>query len=125
MEPLKCIRIFADPVQISECRKKIKEKNAAFARLSSVLALAGNEVRLKMLYLMEEEGELCPCDIADILEMTVPAISQHLRKLKDKGIIKSRKSGNTIYYSLEKKDLNVLKPFFKYVNRLPEKESKA
>jgi DNA-binding transcriptional ArsR family regulator len=38
----------------------------SFTHLSDILALAGNEVRLKILYLLEEEKELCPCDLADI-----------------------------------------------------------
>ncbi|MFD2100850.1 MULTISPECIES: ArsR family transcriptional regulator [Flavobacteriaceae] len=35
-----------------------------------MLALAGNETRLKILFWLNEEGELCPCDFADILEMS-------------------------------------------------------
>ena len=61
--------------------------------MSNVLALAGNDVRLKILYLMAEEKELCPCDMSDILGMTIPAVSQHLRKLKDGNIIEARKVG--------------------------------
>ncbi|MBK9939143.1 MAG: ArsR family transcriptional regulator, partial [Chitinophagaceae bacterium] len=35
-----------------------------------------------MIYLLEEEKELCPCDLSDILGMSIPAVSQHLRKLR-------------------------------------------
>jgi ArsR family transcriptional regulator, lead/cadmium/zinc/bismuth-responsive transcriptional repressor len=117
MEPNKCIRAFADQSQISECKKKIKANSSSFSQLSKVLELAGNEVRLKILYLLEEEDELCPCDISDILGMSIPAVSQHLRKLKDGNIIESRRDGQTIYYSLKEEHLKVLKPFFKYINQ--------
>ena len=117
MEPTKCIRVFADQAQISECKKKIKANALSFSQLSKVLELAGNEVRLKILYLLEEENELCPCDISDILGMSIPAVSQHLRKLKDGNIIESRREGQTIYYSLKEEHLKVLKPFFKYINQ--------
>ena len=117
MEPNKCIRAFADQAQISECKKKIKANSSSFSQLSKVLELAGNEVRLKILYLLEEENELCPCDISDILGMSIPAVSQHLRKLKDGNIIESRRDGQTIYYSLKEEHLKVLKPFFKYINQ--------
>jgi DNA-binding transcriptional ArsR family regulator len=117
MEPIKCIRAFADKVQISECKNRLKGSAPAFSRLSKVLELAGNEVRLKILYLLEEENELCPCDLSDILNMSIPAVSQHLRKLKDGNIIESRRDGQTIYYSLKEEHLKVLKPFFKYINR--------
>ena len=111
-----CIRLFADQEQIKNCRIMLKVAQKSFSRLSFILALAGNEMRLKILYLLEEEKELCPCDLADILSMTVPAVSQHLRKLKDGNIVETRKEGQTIYYSLTKENLKILKPFFKHIN---------
>ncbi|WP_158826923.1 ArsR/SmtB family transcription factor [Mucilaginibacter lacusdianchii] len=95
-----CSRIFADVGQIENCRTIIQNNQTTFTELSRMLALAGNEVRLKILYLLYKEQELCPCDLSDILEMTIPAVSQHLRKLKDGNIVKIRKSGQTIFYSL-------------------------
>jgi DNA-binding transcriptional ArsR family regulator len=90
----------------------------SFSQLGNILALAGNEVRLKILYLLEEESELCPCDMSDILGMSVPAISQHLRKLKDGNIIEARKVGQTIFYSLKSENLKILRPFFKTINQM-------
>ncbi|MBI2279821.1 MAG: helix-turn-helix transcriptional regulator [Bacteroidetes bacterium] len=110
-----CSRIFANKTQINGCKKKLQTNSTAFQQLSSLLALAGNEVRLKILFLLEEEHELCPCDIADILEMSIPAISQHLRKMKDGNVLQTRRSGQTIYYSLKTEHLNLLQPLFKIV----------
>jgi DNA-binding transcriptional ArsR family regulator len=112
-----CIRVYADMAQIKECRDKILENEKHFEELAKTLSLAGNSVRLKILYLLEEENELCPCDLADILRMTVPAISQHLRKLKDANIVESRRVGQTIFYSLSNENLKILKPFFKHINQ--------
>ncbi len=117
MEKFNCIRVFADEVQIRECRNKVKIVSPALLDLAKVLDLASNEVRLKILYLLEEEGELCPCDMSDILGVSIPAVSQHLRKLKDGNVIQSRRDGQTIYYSLRINHLKVLKPFFKYINQ--------
>lgn len=116
-----CIRLFADRGQIKNCRAVLKTAKKSFGHLSDILALAGNEVRLKILYLLEEEKELCPCDLADILGMTVPAVSQHLRKLKDGNIVETRKEAQTIYYSLTKENLKILKPFFKHINERIQK----
>ncbi|HET7118042.1 MAG TPA: metalloregulator ArsR/SmtB family transcription factor [Hanamia sp.] len=116
-----CIRLYADPVQIKSCKDKLKNATNAFNTMSSVLSLAGNEVRLKILYLLEEEKELCPCDLSDILGMSIPAISQHLRKMKDGGIIQFRKEGQTIYYSLKPEHLKMHRSLFKYVNQLNAK----
>jgi DNA-binding transcriptional ArsR family regulator len=117
METTKCIRLYADKVQIAECKKKLKSNTVSFSQLSKILELAGNEVRLKILYLLEEEDHLCPCDISEILGMSIPAVSQHLRKLKDGNVIEARRDGQTIYYSLKEKNLKILKPFFKYINQ--------
>lgn len=117
MENNTCIRQYADHVQINACKNKLRIAQKSFASLSNILALAGNEVRLKIIYLLEEEGQLCPCDLSDILGMTIPAVSQHLRKLKDGGIVQTRKEGQTIYYSLTQDNLKILKPFFKHINQ--------
>ncbi|NIG55767.1 metalloregulator ArsR/SmtB family transcription factor [Chitinophaga sp. Cy-1792] len=113
-----CIREQANPAQIRDCRQKIAAGEAAFAQLSGILALAGNEVRLKILYLLEEEKELCPCDLSDILGMSIPAISQHLRKMKDGHIVQTRKAGQTIFYSVKPEHLKLLRPFFKLIDQL-------
>jgi DNA-binding transcriptional ArsR family regulator len=112
-----CIRVYADQRQIDNCREKLQENAFTFSRLSKVLNLAGNEVRLKILYLLEEEQELCPCDLSDMLNMSIPAVSQHLRKLKDGQIIDSKRVAQTIFYFLKKEHLKILKPFFKYINQ--------
>ena len=68
--------------------------------LAGLLGIAANIQRLKILYLLHAHKEICVCDIAEILEITDSAISQHLRKLKDKNLVKSRRKGQTIFYSL-------------------------
>lgn len=118
-----CSRIFADKVQIDNCKETLQTNEKAFSQLGNLLALAGNEVRLKILFLLEKENELCPCDLSDILEMSIPAISQHLRKMKDGNLLQTRRSGQTIYYSLKAEQLALLRPFFKHiVNEKSKKE---
>jgi DNA-binding transcriptional ArsR family regulator len=107
-----CTRNEADKKQISRCRETIENSSNSFKVISKVLSLAGSEVRLKILFLLNIENELCPCDIADILEMSVPAVSQHIRKMKDAGIIISRRDGQTLYYSLVKNEDNILNGIF-------------
>lgn len=110
-----CIRVLADVNQIKQCRDKIKQVNESIDVLGNALALAGNNVRLKILYLLQEEGQLCPCDLSDILGMAVSAISQHLRKLKDGKLVESKKTGQTIFYSVNRDYSEVLKPIFKLI----------
>jgi len=120
IEEITCIRALADHDQIRACRKKIRDAELSFSLLAQVLSLAGNEVRLKILFLLEEEGELCPCDLSDILGMTVPAVSQHLRKLKDAKVVQTRKDGQTIYYSLKTEHLEIIRPLFAHLSSHPD-----
>lgn len=100
MKKEQCIRIKADVKQINSCKEIIKEFESSFDLISSSLSLAGNNVRLKILFLLSKERELCVCDLSDILSMKISAISQHLRKLKDRDIIKPKRKAQTIFYSL-------------------------
>ena len=100
MEKHSCIRVWADVNQIMECKEDVVRIEDQVKSIAKVLDLAGNEVRLKILFLLHKEEEMCPCDLSDVLNMKVPAISQHLRKLKDGGIITDKKVGQTIFYSI-------------------------
>jgi DNA-binding transcriptional ArsR family regulator len=110
-----CIRVYADVEQINQCKKELEQVDGAVSQIAKVLDLAGNEVRLKILYLLEKESKMCPCDLSDILSMTVPAISQHLRKLKDAGLVESNKVGQTIFYSIKEANDLILDPILKLV----------
>lgn len=110
MKSTACIRVFADTDHIQHCQTRLAHVEPAIQSLASVLALAGNEVRLQILFLLVEEQQLCVCDIADVLQMTVSAVSQHLRKLKDGGVLHAHKVGQTVFYALSDRHLPVLQP---------------
>ncbi len=105
-----CIRVLADVNQLKACKEDIERVGPKIADVARVLNLAGNEVRLKMLFLIYNEGEMCPCDLSDVLDMSVPAVSQHLRKMKDGGLIKDNKVGQTIFYRVVEENIGVLLP---------------
>jgi ArsR family transcriptional regulator, lead/cadmium/zinc/bismuth-responsive transcriptional repressor len=107
-----CVRANADQQQITRCSSRLKELNHSFERLSGMIELAGNQTRMKILFLLFEEDRLCVCDLSDALGISVSAASQHLRKLKDRRLIFSRKEAQTIYYELTPGFENLMKPFF-------------
>lgn len=117
-EGTRCIRVFADVNQINACKDILKEMEAQIADLATAMNLAGNEVRLKILYLISKEERLCVCDLSDILGMNIAAVSQHLRKLKDGRLLENEKVGQTIFYSLNKVKIDVLKPLFKQIEKV-------
>lgn len=115
MENITCIRQFADTTQINRCKDKVTNLNGSFTQVANGLEMAGNTIRLKILFLLFDESRLCVCDLSDILGVTVSAVSQHLRKMKDRNLIYSVKEGQTIYYALMPEYAIILKPFFKII----------
>jgi ArsR family transcriptional regulator, lead/cadmium/zinc/bismuth-responsive transcriptional repressor len=75
----------------------LDEKLAKRARL---LALAGDETRIRILCFMFEYGEACVSDIAESLGVHINTISHHLRIMKDNGFFTSERTGTTICYKL-------------------------
>lgn len=72
--------------------------------LVTIFKALSDETRLRVIKLLEQ-GELCVCDITAALDMVQPKVSFHLSALKEAGLIKDRKQGKWIHYSLNEKDL--------------------
>ncbi|MDE1206306.1 ArsR/SmtB family transcription factor [Tenacibaculum larymnensis] len=117
MENNSCIRQQADLEQINRCKETVSELNESFDYLANGLSLVGNSVRLKILYLLFEEKRLCVCDLSDILEMNISAISQHLRKMKDRNLLETERDAQTIFYSLTPEYSTLLNPFFEILDK--------
>ena len=115
-----CIRIEADIEQINKCKLLLEEQSQKIESMTSVLNLVGNTVRFNILYLLQQEGRLCVCDLSDILGISISAVSQHLRKLKDRQIIYSVKEGQTIYYSNNEAKTDLLDSFFSLLTDEPK-----
>jgi DNA-binding transcriptional ArsR family regulator len=73
---------------------------------AELMSLAGNSTRLKLLYLLETHDEICVCDLAEMLGVSVSAVSQHLAKLKARGLVAPRRDAQTIYYRLTDHSFN-------------------
>ncbi|MEQ8556318.1 MAG: metalloregulator ArsR/SmtB family transcription factor [Cyclobacteriaceae bacterium] len=108
-----CIRVLADPVQIKECKESLNQLDEQLELATQIFNLSGNAARLKILFLLHKEEKMCPCDLSDILDISVGGVSQHLRKLKDGKLVKDKKVGQTVFYSLVKENIQVIKPVLK------------
>ncbi|WP_044640123.1 ArsR/SmtB family transcription factor [Risungbinella massiliensis] len=76
----------------------------------------GDKTRLHILSLLKVE-DLCVCELVEILQITQPAVSQHMRKLRQVKLIKERRSGQWVIYSLNGEDY----PFFQeFLKSLPD-----
>lgn len=67
--------------------------------LAELFKVFGDSTRIKILYVLFE-SEMCVCDIAQLLNMTQSAISHQLRVLKQSRLVKFRREGKTVFYSL-------------------------
>ena len=67
--------------------------------LSELFKVCGDSTRIKILYVLLE-SDMCVCDLAQILNMTQSAISHQLRILKQSKLVKNRREGKTVIYSL-------------------------
>ena len=116
-----CIRLEADTEQINRCKKLLTDQSGTIDSITSVLNLAGNTVRFNILFLLQIERRLCVCDLSDILGISISAVSQHLRKLKDRQLIFSEKKGQTIFYSNNEPQIQMLNTFFDMITDEPKK----
>lgn len=67
--------------------------------LSDFFKVIGDGTRIKILWALDE-NEMCVCDLANLLNMTKSAVSHQLRALRDNNLVKFRKSGKEVFYSL-------------------------
>lgn len=74
----------------------IEIENAA-----TILKLLGDKTRLTMVKMLDS-NDCCVCEFVEVFKASQPAISQHIRKLKDAGIVKETRRGQWIIYSLNK-----------------------
>lgn len=97
-----CIRVCRDEQQIARCKGRVYTLNARVQDFTSILKLLGNPVRMNIMILLNDEQRLCVCDLSEILEMTIPAVSQHLKKLRKAELVDTERAGNTIYYYINR-----------------------
>jgi len=96
-----CSRENDNCIEVKQAKQFIKENSKSIDKEADKLALLSNSVRLKIVLLLKNFKKLCVCDLSEILEVNQSAISQHLRKLKDGGILAKTREGLTIYYFID------------------------
>lgn len=82
---------------VASVRKRIN--GVDFAALSEIYKLLANPMRLKIIFALEK-GELCVCDVANAIGLSIPATSQQLKLLRFGSIVRFRTDGKMAYYSL-------------------------
>jgi ArsR family transcriptional regulator, arsenate/arsenite/antimonite-responsive transcriptional repressor len=89
---------------------------------AKILKLLGDKTRLSMFGLLLT-NDCCVCEFVELFKMSQPAISQHLRKLKDAGLVNEQRRGQWIFYSLNRE--NTYFPLVKDIlKHIPDQKEK-
>lgn len=87
------------------------KKNAAPAhelnRLAMTYKTMGDPTRLRIIMALSQ-GEMCVCDLAAFLGVSESGVSHQLRRLKDLALVKNRRDGQVLYYSLDDEHVSAL-----------------
>ena len=83
-----------------ESDPSLRDKLDDLSGIAELFRALADETRTKILYLISEQ-ELCVHDLADLLEMSLPAVSHHLRLLKILRLVRPRREGNHVFYVLD------------------------
>lgn len=84
---------------VEEQLPQLRESVLEVAGLSEIFKTMADETRTRMLHLLSQR-ELCVCDLALIMEMTLPAVSHHLRLLKMMRLVSYERRGKQVFYRL-------------------------
>ena len=95
-EKCECIHVHEEIVKEVEEKMPMEEELSDLAEFFRVF---GDTTRIRILYVLMC-SEMCVCDIASLLQMTQSAISHQLRILKQMELVKNRREGKTVFYSL-------------------------
>ena len=93
-----CDFIHAHEEIVERVKKKMPGEDTLYD-LTELFRIFGDSTRIRILYVLFE-AEMCVCDIAQLLGMTQSAISHQLRALKNVRLVKARREGKTVFYSL-------------------------
>ena len=83
---------------VAAVKERMPEEETLYD-LAELFKIFGDSTRIKILWALEE-AEMCVCDIAYLLNLTQSAVSHQLRILKQSNLVKSRREGKIVYYSL-------------------------
>ena len=71
-----------------------------FSKLADFYKIIGNDTRCKIIYSLSM-SEMCVCDLSNVLSMTKSSVSHQLSKMRETGVVKCRRCGKEVYYSLD------------------------
>lgn len=105
-EPTACLLRGADQERVARGRERLLSDEDYFQVAETFRALA-DSTRAKIVYTLLRQ-EFCTCDLATIIGVSDSAVSQHLRVLRQMRLVKYRRSGKQVFYSLDDQHIRIL-----------------
>ena len=108
------------PVDLDTCGVRIVDHDRVLAararmipddeaqQLTELFRLLGDPTRVRILYALVKVGQLCVCDLAVVVDAPETSVSRALRLLRTAGVVRNRKSGRMVYYSLSDAHVRLL-----------------
>jgi ArsR family transcriptional regulator, lead/cadmium/zinc/bismuth-responsive transcriptional repressor len=87
---------------------RLKRDVGDVSRIASLFKTLGDESRCTVLLALSKCSELCVCDLGEITGLSLPTVSHHLKKLREQGLVNSRREGKLIFYRLVSEDTRLL-----------------
>jgi len=110
----RCKVVCFNIVKVNEIKKTLPTEKE-FRELTNFYSAISNTTRLKIIFALAK-GELCVCDIANVLQLSVPATSHQLKYLFEMKIVKYRNDGKMVHYTLNSERLiSILKEDVKLI----------
>lgn len=95
-----------DPQRVAEARTRLLD-DEAYVELAETFRALADSTRAKIVHAIARQP-LCVCDLAQVAGVSEPAVSQHLRLLRSLRIVRGRRQGKMVYYSLEDEHVRAL-----------------
>ena len=102
-----CSTRSVDPDRVESVKGRLVDLGEA-GRLADLFKLLGDPNRCRILYALLEAGELCVCDLAETVDVPESSVSHALRLLRTAGVVRNRRDGRMIYYSLDDSHVRLL-----------------
>ena len=96
-----------DPEKVALVQKQALPERT-IERVSRLFSALSDPTRLKILNALTVTEELCVCDLAALAELSVSAVSHQLRLLRDRDLVRARRDGRMVYYSLADDHIAIL-----------------
>ena len=85
---------------VERIRSNLAGDETDLTRITGLFALLGDPMRLRVVLALTDSKEICVCELATVLGLSMPATSHHLRRLREAGVVAFRNDGKTVWYRL-------------------------